>query len=823
MGSGGKGGAGGGSYNYFGRVAAVVGIGPLVMLKAVIVDGKAIYEGSLALSTDSTDVTSSIDGKYVSDGYLKLLRGTDTQTMPTEFSHLPNYRGLAVLLLNRFLFGKEKTTVPNIEIIAVRKPVVSTDLVSGTHNNLTDDGQCNPVAFLAEIFTSPFGAFRFDVSRFVASDWLAAAAWAYARQSRIYCSPFFNSQTDARKVAAELLAMFDGALYFDTQGRLGLRLLKPGVDPGGLPLLDAPTWSETGVPKQDGTGWSEVPARIDVEFYDSARKYKRVPEPAKNLIASRVLGLEDTRTVSMPHVTRRQQAADWGNELVRRSLKPAGPIKLSVRRAVAKAMALEPGKKVLIDTDPEPGGAGLAQLCVIEETSVGPTGPMKLTVRPDTLSEATPYTPDYAHEPDEPPAVRSIEHALVIPLPPLGFDGGLSFAVLATRRDADIVGMRVFFDAEEDGDYADLGTQTGFACRMTVDADFDEAADTVRLELTDGEDGLDAYLAGLTAGSEIAARNDVLYLILANLDATDGPVTVGADGQPEMEILSVVSRTAVSPGVFDYTVLRGRRGLRVREWTAASAAWIIPGASLIAWTHEALATMMDASATGFVRLVAYRADAEDEGLSIPTRPLTIPAGYDLAPKIAWTTPADSGADTTSSTYSVEFTVTDNEGDLVSLRVESRLADGTGQVIHLDQTFAASGSYVFGPTALPFALGTHELTVTAEDAAGHKRQSVRHITRLAPASTVPPPPTFDPPSGTPVASSQYRNVTITAADPSHTLNFQIRSIGLPVGPGGGSSVGTASVPVRGGQRIWARTVNTTTGEMSAYVASDYPVG
>lgn len=808
MASGGKGGAGGGSYNYFGRVAAVVGIGPLTRLHAVLVDGKAIFEGDLDLvepadvPDDAPVPVPNIDDKYFADssGYLKLMRGNDEQVMPAEFAHLPNYRGLAVLLFHKFLFGKEKSTVPNIEIIATRTPDAPPALVAGTHNVL-DDGQCNPVAFLAEIFTSPFGAFRFDTDRFVAADWLAAAEWCFGRKSRTFCSPFFNSQADARKVAAELLAMFDGALYFDTQGRLGLRLLKPGVAPGSMPLLDAPVWSEGGAPKQDGLGWSEIPARIDVEFTDRDRKYKNAPEPAKNLIASRVLGLEDTRTVSMPHITRRTQAADWGNELVRRSLKPASPIKLSVRRSIARAMNLEPGKKALVDIDPEPGGAGLAQLCVIEETSVGPTGPMKLTVRPDTLSEATPYAPDYEHEPGELPAVDSIVHALVIPLPPLGFPGPLSFGVLATRPQADIIGMRVFFDAEEDGDYAELGTQTGFAARATLEDPIDDSETSVRLELADGDDGIDAYLAGLTAHSEIAALTDVLFIVLANLNSEDGPVTIDADGRPEMEILSVVSRSPVSPGVHDYTVIRGRRGLSPRAWDDC-AAWIIPGASLVSWSHETLSTLLDSSTTGYVRLVAYRADAEDEGPSLPTRPITLPPSYDFAPKIDWDTPSTTDG---SGNVTVAFNVTDAEGDLVTVRLERRLVDGSDIEVLLERAgMPLTGTFSYSQST-SFTVGTWMLTLTVTDAAGHTRQVVRHVTRAEDGSTILPPQ-FVP--GAPMFGAYTFYVNAPNA-PYVEMGWSWIGVSTPTYSQGGHASGI-QWGAYGGRRIWSRAYDIIAG-------------
>lgn len=888
MASGGKGGAGGGSYNYFGRVAAVVGVGPFTTLHAVLVDGKAIYEGSLNLVHPVGELPESapipipgIDGKYFADtgGYLKLMRGDGAQVMPAEFSHLPNYRGLAVLLFHKFLFGREKSTVPNIEIVASRKPVAPTALVAGTHNTLLD-GQCNPVAFLAEIFTSPFGSFRFATDRFVADDWLEAAEWCFEHHSRSYCSPFFNSQTDARKVAAELLALFDGALYFDRAGRLGLRLLKPGSTPGSMPLLDAPVWSEGGAPKQDGLGWSEVPARIDVEFTDRDRKYKRAPEPAKNLIASRVLALEDTRTVSMPHVTRRKQASDWGNELVRRSLKPSSPIKLSVRRAKARALGLEPGMKVRVDVDPEPGGTGLAQTCVIEELRSGPAGPVNLVVRPDTLADATPYAPDYDTEPGEDRDVSSIAHAVVIPLPPQQFsEDALSFAVLATRPDPDIVGMRVFFDADDDGPYTELGRQTGFAVRCELEdsvlttgplvsgdsyeilattggASFTAsgaAANTagttftanttapawgtggrllhldkagtvtnlLRLRLTDHAGGYDSYLAAQTAGSDIAAVEDPLLLVLANIDA-NGRVTINAGGYPEMEFCSVVSRASVEedePDLHEYTVLRGRRGLPVRSWTDACQGWIVPRASIGGWTHSALPLLLADDDLAHIKLAAYRADLEDEHDPLPHRTCKFPRYYDRAPRISWTAPAGSSAATDGSgNLAVNVGVTDAQGDIVSLRVETIDIEGGNHVVRHDRRFEPTASANYSGT-LTFAEGTYLLTVSAQDRLGYVISETRQVVRASGilGSLV----TFNPPSGS--ISSYYSiygiGITFSVHSPATGMELYETTIGAPA-PASGNPFDVTSIygafypPFR----IWARAKNST--DFGPWVCADY---
>ncbi len=811
-----KGSSGSKSYNVFGRLAAVVGVGPLAQLNAVVADGKAIYEGTQSLSSDSTDLTGLIDGKYfAAGGYLRLLRGTATQTMPAEFSHLPNYRGVAVLLAYRFLFGREKYTSPNLEIVTVRKPVVDTSIVAAT-DNVIDDGQCNPVAMLAELYTSAFGSFRLPSARLVASEWLAAAAWCNAsaeRRARTFCSPLLTDQVDARRMALDLLAMFDGAHWFDAQGRLGLKLLEPGVDPGGLPLLDAPRWSEDGRPKQDGPGWSEVPARIDVGFYDRDRKFKKTNEPAKNLIASRVLGLETPRTVEMTHVTRRAQAADWGNELVRRTSKPAGAIKLGLRRSQAAGLA--PGTKVKVDVDPEPGGDGLAQICVIEEIREGPTGPVKLTVRPDTLSPGVLYVPNYGPSVAEAPAVDPIEEALIVPLPPRGFGAPLAFGVLATRPAGDIVGMRVFFDTSTGGSFTELGRQVGFAARMTLATAADDESTTLRLQLADGADGPDAYLAAMTPGAEIGAQADELLVVLANVDV-DGRVVIGGDEMPELEFASVVSRTAVTSDTHDYTVLRARRGIPARSWATTCRAWIIPMTNLETWRHPALATLLATGDPGFIRLVSYRVDAEDDSSPVPEWGVQLPEGFNPVPQIAWSSPSGSlGEADGAGNVAVAFTVTDRDGDLIGLRVQVRkVDDGTPDVDDSsDEAFEATGSRSYSRTMV-IALGTWSVTVFARDRAGNTTTSTRTLVRASAGSVIPP--TFSPGDGMEFVSSLA--VTLSTVSPATQIEYAQLALGAAQ-PASGTTVTALSVglTLTSSRRIWARSKGTTN---SPWIFAEY---
>ncbi len=241
MGGDGKGGNGAKSYNYYGTLIAAVCFGPVDVLYAVIADGKTIYENptGLAKSGDITDLTGSIDAKYFADaGYLKFQWGTATQTADAAVAAThTDYKRVALLIAKNVLFGLEKSTAPNLEVICARKPVADTTICAAIHNVL-DAGQVNPVAVLAEMFTSLHGL-GWDVSRLDATSWAAAASYCYTNRATVFCSPLFTGHGDFRSAVAQLLQMFDGALAWTTTGTLALKLLKWGNDPGGLTTLDA--------------------------------------------------------------------------------------------------------------------------------------------------------------------------------------------------------------------------------------------------------------------------------------------------------------------------------------------------------------------------------------------------------------------------------------------------------------------------------------------------------------------------------------------------------------------------------------------------------
>lgn len=830
MGSGGKGGGDAfKSYNYHSTLAGAVCWGPVDTVHAVIVDGKSIWEGtsnrpssptsapagkaalaSPTLNSEYTELTASIDPKwFLTGGYLRVYWGTTTQTVDPAFvghGH-SGYAGTSYLVARKFLLGRERSSAPNIEVVVSRKPVATTDVVAAI-DNVIDDLNCNPVAALAELFTSQHGL-GLPAARLDATSWLAAAAWCNAsadRRAATFCSPLFTGSKLARVAAAELLAMFDGGLGWTADGLLALRLLEFGVDPGGLATLDA--GQITDAPRMKAGGWGDVPSGVIVGYVDRARKHKVADEKVDNLVALRVFGEDRRDKLDRPHVVRREQAVRHGAEFLRRTSSPRVTVDITCRREMVAGLA--PGSKVLVDVDPEPGGAGLAQLVVVEERRDDGKGEVRLSCIADNLVPAVPYTPTLTADAPQAMTMDPIEHALAIPLSPKAWGDGGRIGVLAARPQSDAIGFRVFLSADGT-EFAEVGSQPGFAVRATLDTAIDLDAETVRLSLTDGATGRDAYLIEQSSpgGNEAEARNDQLIIVLANV-GVDGRVVI-TDGHAELEIMSVIARTAIDADTHDYDVYRSRMGTESQDWATTCEAWVLPGANLTAWTHPDLWDLLGTTDPAYVRMVAYSNWAEDEDETVPEREVVFPRTFDSVPRIDWVTPSGTlGLTDVDGDYVIQFDVTDNDGDVVRVYVASR--DTSGAMTEwLDLPLTGDATVNIDHELLALPPGSHSLIVEVTDRAGHvttdNSRTIQNTNAPEGGGTILPVAMFDPPSGTEFTTGV--TVTITGSSPNDRLEWSLTYQDVAV-PGTVTAVSalTTTVNITGTRKLWARAGNGT---------------
>jgi len=818
MSSGKQAGKGARSYDYYGTVAGLICQGPIDEVVAVLVDGRTVVTGPVTLDEAANELTLDPDaGKFQRrGGRITIYRGDQTAADPALEGH-PAYTGLAYLVAVNLLFGRERTEAPAVQVIVTRRPRAPIELVPSEVNTITADGQVSPIAALAELLTAPWGL-RLPLAAFDAASWQTAAAWVadLARQHYTHCSPLLTSQSAARQAVLDLLRMSDAVLYWNAAGKIAVSLLRPGVTPGGVITLDARHLEEPAVCEYPG--WPEVPTSIEVRYHDRAGSFKERTAKADNLLALRLRqSVPKALTERRPFVTGADQAALHAVEAVRRAATPLGSLELVVRRPIAQD--LHPGAKVLVDIDPEPGGDGLAQLAVVQGVTMGPTGPVSLELRPDTLAEAAPYSPGWVvPDPDAadcPPIVE--DHVVVIPMPSAVVESP-SIAILAPRPRADVIGFRVFLSADG-AEFADLGTQRVFACRALLDEAITSTDTEVALTLPEGDTGPDAYLAERYPTTEVGAAGDDLLLVIANLDE-DGQVVI-TDGTPEMEICSIQTRV-VGDEDTTYTILRARWGTTNRDWTTDAGAWLTVGPTLLPLTHEAIRELTITGAPGYVRMVATTGQAEDDTVPIPERTFVMPLSSSSAPRITVTTPSGStGTTDGTGAFTAEFHVEDAEGDLVRVDVTliNSLTESSIQyaqpVLPGVRRYPAAGS-VSIPMQVP--VGYHELVISAMDRQNPTVTVKRTIYRAPSSGPAIAPVTFNPPP-----STQFTGVLvvdITAAYPSTQLEWKLSPPGTPTMTGGANShpAATLELHLHASYRLWVRAGDGT--NWGGWVYADY---
>ncbi|MFA5264972.1 MAG: hypothetical protein WC378_14205 [Opitutaceae bacterium] len=624
------------SNNYYGTLAGAIGWGPMDWLTAIVCNGNYIWQcspsGPLSLTGTSNyiDLTGSLlDPSVIAPGgYFRLYPGTSTQQADPALPGHSAYLDTSYLVAKHIFFGQESGTAPNLQIIGGRKPRVPTAIVAAA-DNIVEDRQVNPIAFLAEFLLDERGK-GMSIEKLDAASWLAAAHWCaqdYAHRAYCFCSPLITEQVALRDIQKALLEPFNGYLRWTPEGKLGCFIYEWGIDPGGLVTLDARHWTKE--PKFSDGDWQSIPTEVVVSFVDRGYEFQENTVSVPNGRARKIRQEDDQAKLDRKHVTRKDQALRHGMEFNRRASLAPGSGTLFVRGPIVAGLA--PGDKIKVDTDPEPGGDGLAQLARIETIESDRTDEVTLTITLDPALAATAYTPAWTSPLPETGFAAGVEtcppitHAVALPLPPVTFGWPPTVGFLATRPSSQVVGFHAYFATNPSLAFSELGMQLGFAARCSLVGAVNASAGTLRLQLLDGADGPDAYLAADTpGGNTIDAEDDTMLAVLVQLDGS-GRVALDGNGDPIMEFASVLQRSAINATTHDYTVYRGRLDVAARTWADASAVWIVPRSNIVAWDHTLFETLL--GQTLYFRLAAFTSSALDESTPLPEADCILPANY----------------------------------------------------------------------------------------------------------------------------------------------------------------------------------------------------
>jgi hypothetical protein len=643
--SGGKGGSSSSqqNLNYYGNLVGAIGWGPLDWLTAIIYNGSYLWQCADGVPLDLTadgvvnaegyiDLTGALLDPTVigPGGYFRLYRGLPNQAADGGAPGHPPYLDTIIVVGVNVFFGENSGSAPNFQIIGGRLPRIDTSIVAA-EDNIANDRQINPVAALAELLTDDRGL-GLSIDQLDSASWQAAGHWVAQDQAHMdfcFCSPLVNGQDAFREIVKTFLDPFNGYLQWTPEGKLGCYIYEWGTNPGGLPTFDGRHWIED--PEIEDGDWQDVKTEIMVTFTDRAYEFQTNSVLVPNVRAQIIRQLDDQGRLDRSNITRQAQAQSQGLEYNRRIGSAPGSGTIKIRGPFAAGLSA--GSKILVNDNPEPAESGEAQLCRVEKIEQDQSDQVTLTLTTDPLLPATAYSPAWISTlPGTPvvaPTCSPIPHCLGLALPPLGWGYPPSVGFLATRPNSQVLGFHVLFGSDPDGAFADLGLQVGFAVRCGLISDIASGDATIRLQLLDGANGPDAYLAANTPGGNLVeAQDNVLLVVLAQLDEY-GRVAIDENNDPIMEFSSVIQRSAVDSDTFDYSVLRGVLGTSPAAWNTGVAAWIVPFGNLVPWTHPLFGSLL--GSTGYFKLIDYTSNATDESDPSPEADIVFPGSYSQAP------------------------------------------------------------------------------------------------------------------------------------------------------------------------------------------------
>jgi hypothetical protein len=838
MSDGGKGGSGSNfvSYDYYGTIAGILRCGPIDTIEQVLVDGQIIWQGPINrtdLGVTNPYTLSLIDPTMLgANGYVRLYWGDSTQIVsdPALVGH-PPYRGFAYMVFCNFLFGRERTTMGNVEVIAKASARPPNTVIAATGYDGTS-GCVNPWAVLADFLSSIHGA-ALPASRLDAASWQAAHdyfAFLSDRRLMAYCSPMLTDQQQLATFCNDLLTLCDGGLRLKSDGTI--EAFYYPVDPGDLAqytVLNANDFESQ--PEFKFEGWDSVPTGVRVNFIDADNWFVNWSVVANDLRALQQAVEPRMDTVQLDFVTRQTQALKLAPEWAKRKCQPQMSATLTVRpeRAVnLDGTPLRAGNRVLVDVQPEPGGAGLLQLCRVTSRRFKATGAVTLEVLGEVNQPVVPYVPTYLPDVGAEIDVAALAAVRLVPTP-LTLVGAPAISVLASRGDDLTVGGHVLFDvAGGAGTFTNIGTQTGFAvpCQLAVDFAADDMG-PIRVTILDTRDEAIA----LDQPNDSGSQNDELLLVVYHTDVNDH-IDENADGTPVVEWMSIVSSAAVAGNTYDFTVLRGRLGTNLAAWSTNDLVWIIPKASLLAFKHGNFpGYVLDGSFLTF-RVAPFSRFAEFSGVPADLA-FKFPTSWQRAPRITWTTPAaTSSALAGTGNLTPVATITDRDSNTVRITLYYIREDTGVQTKVFEVLFPQTGmktlaecfalANVATPLNFPGQVGAdtyYTLTVRAEDTSGNVTESRRNLIRAATGGGGSGfvPPVLNPDSD---AFTNSIAVAIDTAAPATKLQYVLTTYGGAL-PGGGytTSAGThVAKTLFSSTRIWTRSGDGVS--WSGWVFGDY---
>ena len=766
-------------------------------LVAIIVDAKTVWQGRLVRTAPG--VTNPQPVSVPGYGTVVFYWGTEDQALnlaltPGMAGH-PPYRRQCFVVLKDFLFGRERTSAPNVEFVVRRKPAPT--IFFGSPAQLDAEFQANPLGFLAEVLTDPVFGLGIPADVLEPTSWQGTAAALTADASHLHVSPVLDKGESGRSVVAATLATFDGWLRWDDSGRIEVgRFLHNQAPPVFTPsttldfhdLIEEIQWG--------ADGWTETVSEVVVRFRDRDTAYKWRAARAVSGYNRDVVGEPRAKMIEAPWVTRAQQASDLAAEIARIEAEPSLEGTLTVR--AAKAANIRPGDLFQLNHD----AMQLSLVCRCTRLNVpGPdTDRVQLSFVRERGLAPLPFqpTPQGLGGP-EIVAQERIDLHRVVQVPP-GLAGGSDFhiAVLAARTSPVTVALRIHLKKDDGSLFYNLGAQSQWAVAGSLAANYpdtvptqpepaDDDSETLRVQLDTGTLATDLAKISQTQGADAVNDANLLLWVFAPSGT--------------FEVMAVKSLRIVGGEAFyRFKVRRARFGTTRTTFAVGSQAFVLFRSDVVVYSHQSFPSYAAQGATATFRLQSSNAWGEaDVGDTeiCPDIPFTFTDPY--APTALWLSVKRLGLEVAD--FNADFALTDDftltvqgsdrNSDLIALSIVARLGAESRTILSATTSMAPTltRAVTFRPSNVSMGEGDWKLVAVVRDVTGRTREvpmtagggSTEVSLRLrnaagGPATCIQP---VASPSGGPLFNLSF-NLALTTSTSGAEIEYQVKGLGQPAG-------------------------------------------
>lgn len=813
------------TYDYYGTIAGVLCHGRVSKLFEIVADGHTIYSNSSGLSRPANGLPSTLttDRGTIRFYWGTPEQGTDALLDGSESlgeTHSP-MKWVSYLVLVDFLFGREKLSAPNIEVVLQRDAecsLVDENLIESTELAAKSDGDVNPIAWAAELMENPRAGLGMD-SGAVDRKTLTKAVGTLASKSNLtHSSPLLAGQIPFRKAWGMAEETSECWLRFNQlTGKISVGRWNTGdeITVGSLPTILTQDLTEPFRLKTKG--WESVPTSYQMKFQDRNRAFKKNSTRASDLHAMRARKTTQVMNVTREQITDPVQAERQLLEIAKREGKPgAQEGTLGIRRNKLKSLGILVGDHFKIDLDPEPGGDQLIYVCRLVKTSEKPQGSVSLDFKIEKTLAPVAVDGDaweaLADVDLKPGSILEADSQLVV-LPPLLADAKNGrISMLANRPDTFTTGFELEWTKSASEPYESLGSTPHFAIKALVDAEINPADTSLALDLSEALDDDLQWLLNFDSPSQARAL-DVLLLSVKDRDT--------------LEVMTLESVTAESwnGAQLLITVKRGMWGTVPEAYgEGANYLWIIRKNRLPIFFSADFMDLFGSSTYPKFRLKTfnpvYQLDPDVDTVPVYDA-LQFPTTRKWDPVITITTPStDPSTITNPGTLTVAGSVEDKDGNLSFVQIQL-IKNGILVASEVNNFLEEMITFNFSEDFSISEDGTFTARVIAKDRDGItvKKDMTIQAGSAGGTSGVTADPVLDPP-GALLEEGDSVSVDVTCATSGATVHYSITSYGAS-SPGSYSTTpAPASITVDADESLWVYCSSSGRSD-SSVIKGNYP--